>query len=165
MQVVVFLFSFSGMDYDTGIGREWLVPNGIGGYASSTIIAANSRKYHGLLVSATDPPLGRRVLLAGIDETLRFGCESLELSVHKYPDTVYPQGFLHLASFRMENFPTFIYETSGLRVEKTVFYGAWCECRLYRVFCGEPRFYRMRDSPSPNGHQSRFSHHSPKRGL
>ncbi|MHC1572590.1 MAG: amylo-alpha-1,6-glucosidase [Methanosarcinales archaeon] len=121
LQVVVFLFSFSGMDYDTGIGREWLVPNGIGGYASSTIIAANSRKYHGLLVSAMDPPLGRRVLLAGIDETLRFGCESLELSVHKYPDTVYPQGFLHLSSFRMENFPTFIYETSGLRVEKTVF--------------------------------------------
>jgi len=115
------VFRFSGMDYDSGLRREWLVANGIGGYASSTIIAANSRKYHGLLVSATDPPLGRRVLLAGIDETLRFDCESFELSVHKYPDTVHPHGFLHLASFRMENFPSFIYETGGLRMEKTVF--------------------------------------------
>ncbi|PHP45353.1 hypothetical protein B6V01_004410 [Methanosarcinales archaeon ex4572_44] len=109
------------MDYDKGLGREWLVANGIGGYASSTIIAANSRKYHGLLVSATDPPLGRRVLLAGIDETISLDCESFELSVHKYPNTVHPHGFLHLASFRMENFPSFIYETGGLRVEKTVF--------------------------------------------
>ncbi len=109
------------MDYDKGLGREWLVANGIGGYASSTIIAANSRKYHGLLVSATDPPLGRRVLLAGIDETISLDCESFELSVHKYPNTVHPHGFLHLVSFRMENFPSFIYEAGGLRVEKTVF--------------------------------------------
>ena len=43
-------------------GREWLETNGIGGYASSTIVGLNTRRYHGLLVAATKPPVGRMVL-------------------------------------------------------------------------------------------------------
>jgi len=50
--------------------REWLETNGIGGYASSTIIGMNTRRYHGLLVAATQPPVGRMVLLAKMEETL-----------------------------------------------------------------------------------------------
>jgi len=50
--------------------REWLETNGIGGYASSTIVGLNTRRYHGLLVAATKPPVGRMVLLSKIEETL-----------------------------------------------------------------------------------------------
>jgi glycogen debranching enzyme len=49
--------------------REWLVTNGIGGYASGTIAGLLTRRYHGLLVATLDPPLGRTLLLTKLDET------------------------------------------------------------------------------------------------
>jgi len=57
-------------DLDLACRREWLETNGIGGFASSTIIGLNTRRYHGLLVAATKPPVGRMVLLSKIEETL-----------------------------------------------------------------------------------------------
>ena len=50
--------------------KEWLITNGIGGYASSTICGLNSRRYHGLLVAATHPPVGRVVMLSKLEETI-----------------------------------------------------------------------------------------------
>src|SRR5215467_6112488 len=55
---------------DSACRREWLETNGIGGFASSTIVGLNTRRYHGLLVAATKPPVGRMVLLSKIEETL-----------------------------------------------------------------------------------------------
>jgi glycogen debranching enzyme len=57
-------------DFGEAIKREWLETNGIGGWASSTIINAHTRRYHGLLVAATRPPVGRVVLLSNLEETL-----------------------------------------------------------------------------------------------
>jgi predicted glycogen debranching enzyme len=55
--------------------REWLVTNGIGGYASGTIAALNTRRYHGLLIAALDPPRERTLLLTKLDETVTYqGC-------------------------------------------------------------------------------------------
>ena len=51
-------------DFERASSREWLETNGIGGYASSTVSGANTRRYHGLLVAATQPPLGRVVMLS-----------------------------------------------------------------------------------------------------
>jgi len=109
------------MNYDTGIKREWLVANGLGGYASSTVIATNARKYHGLLVAALNPPVGRTVLFSSIDETLCIDDERFEFSVHKYPGTVHPEGFKHLKFFEMDMFPCFVYEAGGITIKKTVF--------------------------------------------
>ena len=60
-------------DLDEAIRREWLVTNGIGGYASSTVSGINTRKYHGLLVAAFNPPIDRWVLLTKLDEEIRIG--------------------------------------------------------------------------------------------
>ena len=57
-------------DFTRAISREWLETNGLGGWASSTICGAHTRRYHGLLVIATHPPVGRNVLLSRLDETL-----------------------------------------------------------------------------------------------
>src|SRR5205823_4347257 len=57
-------------DLTEALSREWLETNGIGGFASSTIIGLNTRRYHGLLVAATKPPVGRCVLLSKLEETL-----------------------------------------------------------------------------------------------
>ena len=57
-------------DVDASSRREWLETNGLGGFASSTITGLNTRRYHGLLVAATKPPVGRVVLLSKLEETL-----------------------------------------------------------------------------------------------
>ena len=116
-------------DLEIASRREWLEANGLGGYASSTIIGLNTRRYHGLLVAATQPPVGRTVLLSKLEETLIIGnqsgsdsgSESFDLSVNQYPGTTHPQGHIHLTSFRLDPFPRFVYEASGVEIEKSVF--------------------------------------------
>ncbi len=106
---------------DVASTKEWLETNGLGGFASSTIVGLNTRRYHGLLVAATTPPVGRVAMLSKLEETLVVGGERFELSANRYPGAVYPQGFQSLSEFRLDPFPTFVYEVAGLRLQKTVF--------------------------------------------
>jgi predicted glycogen debranching enzyme len=106
---------------DAAVRREWLETNGLGGFASSTIIGLNSRRYHGLLVAATKPPVGRVVMLSKLEETLFIEGQPFDLSVNRYPGAVHPQGFLYLKRFRLDPFPVFTYEIEGIEIEKTVF--------------------------------------------
>src|SRR5271155_1926566 len=101
--------------------REWLETNGLGGFASSTVIGLNTRRYHGLLVAATEPPVGRYLLLSKLEETLLLDGRAFELSANHYPSVVYPQGFRYLKEFRLDPFPVFTYEVEGTEIEKTVF--------------------------------------------
>ena len=100
---------------------EWLETNGIGGYASGTVAGMHTRRYHGLLVAATRPPLGRMVLLSKFEEKLIVGEEEYELSTNRYPGTVSPTGYEYLVEFRLDPFPVWAYELGGLRLEKSVF--------------------------------------------
>src|SRR5271163_717266 len=101
--------------------REWLETNGLGGFASSTIIGLNTRRYHGLLVAATKPPVGRYVLLSKLEETLLLDGRAFDLSANLYPSVVHPQGFRYLKQFRLDPFPIFTYEIDGIEIQKTVF--------------------------------------------
>ena len=103
------------------IRKEWLYTNGLGGYASSTIIGMNSRKYHGLLVAALNPPTERRVLVAKVEETILVGDKSHSLSTNQYPNTFYPDGFKNQISFDRKPFPVFRFQVDHLSIEKTVF--------------------------------------------
>jgi predicted glycogen debranching enzyme len=103
------------------IRLEWLETNGIGGFASSTMIGLNSRRYHGLLTAATKPPGGRIVMLSKIEETLLVGGRRHDLSVNQYPGAVHPRGHLAQVEFKLEPFPTFVYQVDGLEIEKRVF--------------------------------------------
>jgi glycogen debranching enzyme len=107
-------------DLDAAGHREWLETNGIGGYASSTICGLNTRRYHGLLVAATQPPVGRMVLLSKIEETVVVGDRRYELGCNCYPGAVHPQGHLYLAEFRVDPYPVWVYEVDGITVEKSV---------------------------------------------
>jgi predicted glycogen debranching enzyme len=101
--------------------REWLETNGLGGFASSTIIGLNTRRYHGLLVAATKPPVGRYLLLSKLEETLLVDGRAFDLSANRYPALVHPQGFRYLKEFRLDPLPVFTYEIEGIEIEKTVF--------------------------------------------
>jgi predicted glycogen debranching enzyme len=107
-------------DLEAGSHREWLETNGLGSYASSTISGMNTRRYHGLLVAATHPPVGRMVLLSKIEETLIVGGKAHDLSVNRYPGVVHPQGHLYLKQFRLDPFPVYTYEVDGVQLEKRV---------------------------------------------
>src|ERR1700739_1053624 len=105
---------------EAGLRREWLETNGLGGFASATINGCNTRRYHGLLVAATKPPVGRFVLLAKLEETLIVNGRRFELGTNRYPGVVYPQGFQFLTQFRLDPFPTFTFRVDGIEIEKTV---------------------------------------------
>lgn len=83
--------------------REWLVTNGIGGYASGTVAGLLTRRYHGLLVAALKTPLGRTLLVTKVDETIIYGEKSYPLHTNRWADgTVDPHGYRHIESFYLE---------------------------------------------------------------
>ena len=108
-------------DFGEASSREWLETNGIGGYASSTLAAANTRRYHGLLIAATKPPLGRVVLLSKFEEVLSIDGAAVGLSCNQYPGVVYPTGFQQMTGFRLDPFPTWTYQAAGAEFEKKIF--------------------------------------------
>ncbi len=105
----------------SALKREWLETNGLGGFASSTITGLNTRRYHGLLVAATKPPVGRAVLLSKVEETLTLDGRAYDLSANQYPGAIHPQGHTLLKQFRLDPFPVFVYEVEGVEIEKSVF--------------------------------------------
>src|ERR1700730_15444487 len=108
-------------DLEAALRREWLETNGLGGFVSSTIIGLNTRRYHGLLVAATKPPVGRLVLLSKLEETLWIDGKRFDLSTNRYPGVIHPQGFHYLKQFRLDPFPVFTYEVEGIEMDKSVF--------------------------------------------
>ncbi|MCZ7625349.1 MAG: amylo-alpha-1,6-glucosidase [Candidatus Methylomirabilis sp.] len=101
--------------------REWLETNGLGGFASSTIIGLNTRRYHGLLIAATKPPVGRLALLSKLEEVCIINGRRFELSANQYPGAVHPQGYQYLRRFRLDPFPIFTYVIEGIEIQKSVF--------------------------------------------
>lgn len=107
-------------DFERASGLEWLETNGLGGWAGTTVAGVHSRRSHGLLVAATQPPGRRTVLLSRLDETLHMEGESFELSCNQFPGVVIPRGYEYLASFRKDLFPVFEFEAGGVKLRKTV---------------------------------------------
>ena len=63
-------FNKKQLDLKSGVNKEWIITNGIGGYASQSILGINTRKYHGLLVAPLLPPARRYVILSKVDESI-----------------------------------------------------------------------------------------------
>ncbi|MBU3133023.1 amylo-alpha-1,6-glucosidase [Clostridium gasigenes] len=110
--------SFSS--YDRGIEKEWILTNGRSGFSGSTIIGANSRKYHGLLIAAIKSPDERYMVLPKVEETLILNNKLYPLTSTKYiGETI--EGFKNLQSFTHEGIPTYRYLACGVDIQKRVF--------------------------------------------
>ncbi len=109
-------------DLSNAEGREWLVTNGIGGYASGTVAGLLTRRYHGLLVAALKPPLGRTLLVAKVDETAEYGGRAYPLFTNRWTGgVVNPDGYRHLERFRLEGTtPVWTYALADALLEKRV---------------------------------------------
>src|SRR5215469_8643790 len=74
--------------------REWLVTNGMGGFASGTVAGLLTRRYHGLLIAALKPPLGRTLLVTKLEDEARYADHNYPLSTNRWTDgTLDPQGY------------------------------------------------------------------------
>ncbi len=109
-------------DLDAATQREWLETNGIGGFASSTVAGANTRRYHGLLTAALRPPVGRHTLLSKLEETVIVDGRRFELSTNCYePIIIHPEGYRITRGFRLDPFPVFVYAFEDTEIEKSIF--------------------------------------------
>jgi predicted glycogen debranching enzyme len=105
------------------LNREWLVTNGLGGYASGTVSGAVTRKYHGLLVAALPAPLGRVVMWNHVSESLRFeGDDVISLGAEERAGGQLDlKGAEYLREFRLEDgMPVWIYHVRDFVIEKRV---------------------------------------------
>jgi len=103
---------------DTLLNQEFLVTNGIGGYASSSVSFANTRRYHGLLVAAANPPTQRNVLVHKMEERIRIGDEYNDLSTNIFETIVHPHGYQYLMDFERSPIATWTYGTDDWMMTK-----------------------------------------------
>ena len=107
--------------FEEAICKEWLVTNGLGGYAASTVLGLNTRKYHGLLVAALNPPGDRTVCLAKLDEDILVGNNIYRLGANEFCNAIFPQGYQFLKEFVISPFPKYTYILPIMKVKKTIF--------------------------------------------
>ena len=109
-------------DFAAASSREWLVTNAIGGFASGTVAGCSTRRYHGLLLAALQPPVGRVQLVAALDEIVSFAGATYELASHEWAGgAIAPQGHQFIESFRLDaTIPTWIYSIGDARLEKRI---------------------------------------------
>jgi len=103
------------------IHQEWLLTNGLGGFAFSTVVGCNTRRYHGVLCAATLPPVGRVVTVSRVAEILYLDGKNdrmLELSVNQFRNRFHPQGDRYLRKFELDDVARWTYDVEGVRVTK-----------------------------------------------
>jgi predicted glycogen debranching enzyme len=107
---------------DLAESREWLVTNGIGGYASGTAAGTSTRRYHGLLMAALEPPTGRTLLVAGLDEKVRYTETNFPLATNRWlSGVVAPKGYLQMENLHLEGTkPVWRYAFADALLEKRV---------------------------------------------
>ncbi|MBN9397329.1 MAG: glycogen debranching enzyme family protein [Candidatus Melainabacteria bacterium] len=94
--------------------REWIITNGLGGYASGTISTINRRKYHAAMVSSLVPPVGRQVVLSRIEEIVTINGNDYDLASNTWASGVIsPMGYKHIECFTMLPSPTWVYQLDG----------------------------------------------------
>jgi predicted glycogen debranching enzyme len=139
---------------ETLVSREWLVTNGLGGYASGTLAGVPTRRYHGALIAALPAPLGRMLMLGQVYEVLRLADRRIVRlggePQGQQPAAATPPGSGHLREFRLEaGLPIWRYEVDGYHLEKRVFLGHLQNTAyvLYRLTAG-PEPLRLEIHPT-----------------
>ena len=117
-------FEKQDLDLENGLKKEWIITNGLGGYASSTIIGANTRRYHGLFVAPLNPPSKRYLMLSKLDESIEIKEQKYNLFTNIGKNYI-SDGYKYMESFSKEILPIFKYKVKDISISKTI-------CMVYR---------------------------------
>ena len=117
-----------------GVKKEWVITNGLGAFCSSSVIGANTRRYHGLLVAPLLPPAKRHLLISKLDETLKIGDKTYDLFTNICENYV-SDGFKYLKSFKKKYIPEFVFDIDGIKISKKILmmYGRTTVCVTYEI--------------------------------
>ena len=107
------------MNLEEGLKKEWIITNGIGGFASSTILNCNTRKYHGLLIAPFTPPARRFLILSKIDEAIEINDKKYNLYTNMSKGYI-SDGYKHQESFEKDYIPKFTYKVEDITVKKLI---------------------------------------------
>lgn len=110
----------SGLSLEQAFSLEWLETNGLGGYASSSIINGHTRKYHGLLVSKLSTLPDKYVMLSKVEDIIQCNGETYYLTAHNYPDFLQDGSFPFFKEFTQSSHPTFTYQFADFQVVKEI---------------------------------------------
>src|SRR5258708_3484203 len=134
----------------TLVDSEWLVTNGLGGYASATVAGSNTRRYHGVLIAALPNPFGRMVMLNQLDETVvTLSATTVDLAHHA-------ESARHIAAFRLEaGVPVWELALDGVRIEKRLLmpHGQNTVHVVYRLIAGAAARLELRPSIHFRGYE------------
>ena len=127
-------FEKEQLDLKEGITKEWIITNGIGGYASSSVLGINTRKYHGLLVAPLTPPARRHVILSKVDESIEVEGVKYNLYANMCKNYI-SEGYKYIESFEKEYVPVFTYKINNIKITKVICmeYGRNTVCILYKI--------------------------------
>ena len=131
-------FTKENLKLEDGLKKEWLITNGMGGFASSTIIGANTRKYHGLLIAPLTPPARRYLILSKVDESIEIGGKQYNLYTNIGKNYI-TKGYEYQTSFEKEEIPTLKYKISDVEITKQICmkYGENTVGILYKIKNGK----------------------------
>ena len=107
------------LSFEDIIKKEWIVTNGLGGFASSTVAGANTRRYHGILVVPLNPPAQRYLLVSKVDESIDINGKTYPLYTNMCKNNI-SEGYKNLVAFEKEEVPTYYYNVEGIEIEKTI---------------------------------------------
>ena len=107
------------INLENGLQKEWIITNGIGGYASSTIIGANTRRYHGLLVAPLNPPARRTLILSKLDESVEIEGKKYNLFTNVGKQYI-SDGYKYMESFTKDILPIFKYQVGDISISKII---------------------------------------------
>lgn len=131
-------FEKEELKLEKALKKEWLITNGIGGYASSTVIGCNTRKYHGLLIAPFAAPGRRKLILSKVDESLE-----IEGKVHNLYTNIsnnyISDGYKKIENFEKDYIPIFTYKVKDVEIKKLICmeYGKNTVCILYKIKNGK----------------------------
>lgn len=107
------------LNLEEGLNKEWILTNGIGGFSSSTIIGANTRKYHGLLIAPLTPPARRFLILSKLDENIQIGNKDYDLYTNICKQHI-SHGYQYQEDFRKDFLPVYIYKIEDVEITKII---------------------------------------------
>lgn len=113
------VFTKEDLNLENGLNKEWIITNGIGGFSSSSIIGANTRKYHGLLIAPLTPPARRFLVLSKLDESIEI--EGKEYDFYTNVGKSYTShGYRYQQEFKKEYVPVFTYKIEDVQITKVI---------------------------------------------